>query len=316
MDVPMIAVLPVDGRDPRASQLEGVPVPQHSGFIASLISGDYVFVAGQMPNNEDMTGIAKPAYRPPNAVWNGTDIRLQAQFLIASRLSRALEAGGSSLRNAVKAQVYLTSIDDLPEFMDVWNGHFGEHPCALTVVATKGLALPGSILEINIFGVREGKDQKQIIDPGDRACAAWAAAVRAGDLLCLSALCAADAQNSDASGFQRRRECFGAPPSVRCARSLRRPADLLTPRGRRWTIFCASAISWATSTWFIRRCVSGRSARGRAHSLRRGAHAGGNAGPGPEHGRGHVGLCPVNVAVKLRDTSNARLLLPSRTRQP
>ena len=95
------------------------------------------FVAGQMPNNEEMTGIAKPAYRAPNAVWNGTDIRLQTEFLISSRLKPALEAGGSSLRNAVKAQVYLTNIEDLPEFMDVWNGHFGDHPCALTVVATK-----------------------------------------------------------------------------------------------------------------------------------------------------------------------------------
>ena len=86
MDVSMIAVLPGGDRAPKPAQPEGVPVPQHSGFIASLISGDYVFVAGQMPNNDEMTGIAKPAYRPPNALWNGTDIRLQTEFLITSRL--------------------------------------------------------------------------------------------------------------------------------------------------------------------------------------------------------------------------------------
>jgi len=143
--VSMIAVLPGGGREPRPAQPEGVPVPKHSGFIASLVCGDYVFVAGQMPNNDDMTGIAKPAYRPPNAVWNGTDIRLQTEFLITSRLKPALEAGGSSLENAIKAQCYLTNINDLPEFLDVWNSHFGEHPCALTVVATKGLALLESI---------------------------------------------------------------------------------------------------------------------------------------------------------------------------
>ena len=153
MDVSMIAVLPGGDRAPKPAQPEGVPVPQHSGFIASLVSGDYVFVAGQMPNNDEMTGIAKPAYRPPNALWNGTDIRLQTEFLITSRLKPALEAGGSSLKNAIKAQVYLTNINDLPEFLDVWNGHFGDDPCALTVVATKGLALVESILEINI---REG----------------------------------------------------------------------------------------------------------------------------------------------------------------
>jgi enamine deaminase RidA (YjgF/YER057c/UK114 family) len=214
MDVSMIAVLPGGGREPRPAQPEGVPVPQHSGFIASLISGDYVFVAGQMPNNEEMTGLAKPAYRPPNAVWNGTDIRLQTEFLISSRLKPALEAGGSSLANAVKAQVYLTNIDDLPEFLDVWNGHFGDNPCALTVVATKGLALLESIIEINIFGLRNGAaTKKQIVEHApSQHMRLGPAAVRAGDLLCLSALYAADADGAiaparDAAGLRY----FGAP---------------------------------------------------------------------------------------------------------
>ena len=214
MDVSMIAVLPGGGREPRPAQPDGVPVPQHSGFIASLIAGDYVFVAGQMPNNEEMTGIAKPAYRPPNAVWNGTDIRLQSEFLITSRLKPALEAGGSSLRNAIKAQVYLTNINDLPEFLDVWNSHFGEHPCALTVVATKGLALLESILEINIFGVRDGgKTKKEIIEhKASQHMRLGPAAVRAGDLLCLSGLYAA---NADGAIPQARSTAglkyFGAP---------------------------------------------------------------------------------------------------------
>src|SRR5438067_2307375 len=39
MDVSMVAVLPGDGREPRAARPQGVPVPQHSGFIASLVSG-------------------------------------------------------------------------------------------------------------------------------------------------------------------------------------------------------------------------------------------------------------------------------------
>jgi len=194
MNVSMLAVLPGAGREPKPARPEGVPVPQHSGFIASLVSGDYVFVAGQMPNNEAMTGLDPKAYRPPNAVWNGTDIRLQAEFLITGRLKPALEAGGSSLRNAIKAQAYLTDINDLPEFLDVWNGHFGESPCALTVVATKGLALTESKIEINIFGVRDGGAvRKEIIaHKGSAPMRLGPAAVRAGDLLCLSALYAAD----------------------------------------------------------------------------------------------------------------------------
>src|SRR5215469_15911063 len=75
VNLSMLAVLPGAGRELKPAHAQGVPVPQHSGFIPSLSCGDYVFVAGQMPNNEAMTGLAQKAYRPPNAVWNGTDIR-------------------------------------------------------------------------------------------------------------------------------------------------------------------------------------------------------------------------------------------------
>ena len=131
VDLSMLAVLPGEGREPQPARAGGVPVPQHSGFIPSLVCGDYVFVAGQMPNNEAMTALEPAAYRAPNAVWNGTDIRLQSEFIITGRLKPALEAGGSSLANAIKAQVYLTDINDLPEFMDVWNGYFGANLCAM-----------------------------------------------------------------------------------------------------------------------------------------------------------------------------------------
>jgi enamine deaminase RidA (YjgF/YER057c/UK114 family) len=209
MDVSWLAVIPGEGREPKIGRPEGVPVPQHSGFNVTLVSGDYVFVAGQMPNNEAMTGIEPAAYRPPNAIWNGTDIRLQTEFLISSRLKPALEAGGSSLKNAIKAQVYLTKIEDLPEFMDVWNSHFGQSPCALTVVATKGLALLESIIEINILGLRDaGSTKKEIIDhKASSAMRLGPAAVRAGDLLCLSALYAADEN--------------GALPEIRAAAGLK-----------------------------------------------------------------------------------------------
>ena len=201
MNISMIAVASGGTWTPKAADPQGVPVPKHSGFTASLVYGDYVFVAGQMPNNEAMTGLHPKAYRPPSALWNGTDIRLQTEFLISGRLKPALAAGGSSLFNAVAAHVYLTDIDDLPEFLDVWQAHFEANPCALTVIATKGLALKEAKVEINVFGVRDGGGtKKQIIEhPPSRPMRLGPAAVRAGDLLCLSALYAADEDGALAS---------------------------------------------------------------------------------------------------------------------
>jgi len=229
VNLSMLAVLPGAGREPRPAHAQGVPVPQHSGFIPSLSCGDYVFVAGQMPNNEAMTGLAQKAYRPPNAVWNGTDIRLQTEFLITDRLKPALEAGGSSIKNAIKAQVYLTNINDLPEFMDVWNSHFGENPCALTVVATKGLALLESIIEINIFGVRDnGKIKKQIIEHDEsNPMRLGPAAVRAGELLCLSALYAADGNGAIAEAIASAGLGYLGVPVQHQMRAILKAADAI-----------------------------------------------------------------------------------------
>jgi enamine deaminase RidA (YjgF/YER057c/UK114 family) len=209
-------------------------VPPHSGFIPSLIVGDYCFVAGQMPNNVEMNGLEPPAYRAPNALWNGTDIRLQAEFLITGRLKPALEAGGSSLENAIKAQVYLANIEDLPEFMDVWNGHFAASPCALTVVPTSVLGLTESIIEVNIFGVRKGaKTRKEIIEhKPSEAMRLGPAAVRAGDLLCLSALYAADDNGTLPSSTRAASlRYFGAPVSHQMRAILDAASEICTAGG-------------------------------------------------------------------------------------
>src|SRR5262249_59826664 len=96
--------------------------------------------------------------------------------------------------------------------MDVWNGYFGANPCALTVVATKGLALLESKIEINIFGVRDaGKIRKEIIEhKPSQAMRLGPAAVRAGDLLCLSALYAPD-ENAALAGAPAGPRYFGPP---------------------------------------------------------------------------------------------------------
>jgi enamine deaminase RidA (YjgF/YER057c/UK114 family) len=195
LEVSLVATLPGYGMEPRRAIPVDVPVPQHSGFAAAISAGDYVFVAGQMANNEALTELAPAAFRPSKAIWNGTDIRLQTEFLITSRLKPSLEAAGSSLADAVKAQVYLTDMADLPNFMDVWNRHFGDNSCALTVVATSGLGFSDAIIEINLMALRSnGATRKSVIEhPASAAMRLGPAAVKAGDLVLLSGLFAADA---------------------------------------------------------------------------------------------------------------------------
>ncbi len=194
MDVSLMAVRKDGGRKPVRAQPKDVPVPEFSGFVPAISVGDYVFVAGQMANDASMDRLDPRATKPAVALWNGTEIRLQTDFLIRHRLKPALEAAGSSLGNAIKAQVYLSDIADAADFLDVWNAHFGANPCALSIVPTSGFGFSNGIIEINILGVRDdGAIRKEIIaEDLPRGAAFGPAAVRAGDLLCLSALVAAD----------------------------------------------------------------------------------------------------------------------------
>jgi enamine deaminase RidA (YjgF/YER057c/UK114 family) len=190
----LLAVAPGGGREPRRVVTPQVTAPVWSGFAPAVTSGDFVFVAGQMARGAD--GNADPkAHVPPVSLWGGYEIRRQTEYLIREKFIPALQAAGSSLGNAVKAQVYLRDIDDTAHFLDVWNSHFGARTCALTIVPTKDFGLVPGNIEINLVAVTDGgKTKKQVVDgciPAEMTFGA--AAVRAGDLLFCSGLMAVDA---------------------------------------------------------------------------------------------------------------------------
>jgi len=171
-----------------------VTAPTWSGFVPAVSAGDFVFVAGQMARGAD--GNPDPrAHVAGHSRWGGYEIRRQTEYLIREKFIPALAAAGSSLGNAVKAQVYLSDIDDTPHFLDVWNSHFGARTCALSVVPATSFGLVPGIIEINLVAVTDkGATRKQVIDgciPAEMTFGA--AAVRAGDLLFVSGMMAVDA---------------------------------------------------------------------------------------------------------------------------
>ncbi len=194
----MLAVVPGDGREiHRVKESDQVESPFFSGFAPAITCGDYVFVAGQMANAPDWS-LDPRAHVADPALWAGYEIRKQAEFIITERILPALAAAGSSVGNVVKAQVYLTNIDDFPHFVEVWNELVGARQCALSVVPCSQLAIIEGTIEINVLALVDGgATKKQIIDPGIPATAAYGApAVRAGDLLLFSALMAAPEDHS------------------------------------------------------------------------------------------------------------------------
>jgi enamine deaminase RidA (YjgF/YER057c/UK114 family) len=178
------------GYDIRKIHPPGVASAPTSGFVPAVVCDEFVFVAGQMAHNPGQ-GLDPRAHVPEHSAWAGIEIRKQTEFLIEHKLKPALEAAGSSLERSVKAQIYLARIEDLPDFLDVWNRHYETIPCALTVVPTKSFATIGGIIEINLIALTNvARREKQVITADVPGMTAFGPCVRVGEFLLPSGLMA------------------------------------------------------------------------------------------------------------------------------
>jgi enamine deaminase RidA (YjgF/YER057c/UK114 family) len=186
----LIAVVPSPEYEIRKVYPKDVTTSASSGFVPAVVCNDFVFVAGQMASAPEH-GLDPRAHVPDHSLWAGTEIRKQAEFIIQERLKPALEAAGSSLEHSVKAQIYLRNVADFPDFIDVWSQYYRDIPCALTVVPTKGFAMVGGILEINLMALTNGgKHKKEVVTADIPAMAAYGPCIKAGEFLLPSGLMA------------------------------------------------------------------------------------------------------------------------------
>jgi enamine deaminase RidA (YjgF/YER057c/UK114 family) len=184
----LIAVIPSPEYEIRKVYPDRVTASASSGFAPAVVCSDFVFVAGQMASGREH-GLDPRAHVPDHSLWAGTEIRKQTEFIIQERLQPALEAAASSLEHSVKAQVYLKNAADIPDFIDVWTQHYRDIPCALTVVPTKGFAMVGGIIEINLIALTHGaKREKQVIAADIPQMATYGPCIRTGEFLLPSGL--------------------------------------------------------------------------------------------------------------------------------
>jgi enamine deaminase RidA (YjgF/YER057c/UK114 family) len=172
----------------RQIQPSGVTSPIWSGYAPAVVCDEFVFVAGQMASGGER-GLDPAAHVPDHARWGGSEVCKQAEFIIRERLAPALAAAGSSLGQALKAQVYLGNTNGFGDFLEVWDEHFREIPCALTVVPTKSFGTVGGIVEINLLALTDdARRKKEVVAADIPAMAAFGPCVKAGEFLLPSGL--------------------------------------------------------------------------------------------------------------------------------
>jgi len=110
--------------------------------------GGHVFAAGQIASDYQ-TGVPAEARKRQGFPFYGSDIELQTQYILEN-LKKTFEAAGSSLDHVVKAQVFLTDLDNFHGFDTVWKRYFKQPPPRTTVGCT-GLLVKDTLVEIDLI---------------------------------------------------------------------------------------------------------------------------------------------------------------------
>ncbi|HEY1365305.1 MAG TPA: RidA family protein [Xanthobacteraceae bacterium] len=173
--------------------LPASPGPPFKPAPHGIVGGDFIFVTGQIAHGFDEAGMAAEARLDPET-WYGSPIKRQADVVLA-RCARVLGHVGASLREVVRADVYLNDMDDRFELEEVWRRHFPSDPPARTYIPTVRLGARSCIVEVNMIALKPGSGlRKEVITAPDVPLPDLhhPHAVRAGGLLFVSGLCATD----------------------------------------------------------------------------------------------------------------------------
>jgi enamine deaminase RidA (YjgF/YER057c/UK114 family) len=127
----------------------GAPQPL-ANYTEAFNVGGLVFAAGQLAS-DFKSGVPEEARRNPSFPYYNSDIKLQTRFVLEN-LKKTFEAAGSSLDNVVKAQVFLTDLNNFNGFDEVWKEYF-KVPPPRTTIGTTGLLVRDTLVEIDLIGV-------------------------------------------------------------------------------------------------------------------------------------------------------------------
>lgn len=213
MDVQVLAATVDSGYEVQKAAAGGLNVPATSGYAPFVRAGDLIFVAGQLAR-DGSGNLAAEAQVPAGQSWNGTRIQLETDYLVNKRLEPALKAAGSNLGLVLKAQVYLSHDEDLPDFWTSWSRAFGARVPPTTVVPVKHPAFGTSsaTIEVNLVaahasaasGVRDIECDVELIWPDMIPARAFDGLLFVAGLMGIAdgGVCAGGAVDADAPYYQ------------------------------------------------------------------------------------------------------------------
>lgn len=174
------------------------------GHAAGLTHGDWVFLAAQSAVDWKKGSIAKSAQVNSN-LWFGDTVGQQVDHVL-EKLSKVAAAAGTSLEQAVKADVYIGDPQDFAAMDRAWKRWFPNNPPARVVIPYMGMGADESRVEVALTLLSDkAKLKKTTIETSDapKPLGHEPQAVKAGDLLFFSTQMASDSSGKLADGMIR-----------------------------------------------------------------------------------------------------------------
>lgn len=198
-EIDLVALIPEPGEALQVLNPASLPPALPAGLDGPPLhhygvrSGPWLFTSGMLATDFE-SAISPEAKTTATFPYYGENGRLQTAWIL-QRLEAVLAAGGATLRDVVKAEVYLTDLKDFFRLDEVWKEYFPIDPPARTTVPVKDLGIPGARIAINLIAFLPGPGQIRRTIHTDAAPTPLAhepQAVQAGPLLFFSQQMATD----------------------------------------------------------------------------------------------------------------------------
>jgi reactive intermediate/imine deaminase len=135
------------------------PAPM-AHYCQGVLAGDTLYAAGQIASDY-RTGVPPEARRDPAFPYYASDIERQTRYVLTN-IRSVYEAAGLDFADTVKAQVFLTDLDDFAHFNRVWREFFPSAP-PRTSVRIGALLVPGCRVEVDLTAVNR-RVARQVIE--------------------------------------------------------------------------------------------------------------------------------------------------------
>jgi reactive intermediate/imine deaminase len=190
VEIDLVGVRP--GVERRVIAGVATPTPM-AHYCQGVVVGDTLYAAGQIASDY-RTGVPPQARRDPAFPYYASDIERQTRYVLTN-IASVYQAAGCGFSDTVKAQVFLTDLDDFVHFNAVWREFFPTPP-PRTTVQIGALLVPGCRIEIDQTAVHK-RVPRQVIRTSDSPTpqAHYSQALLAGETLYVAGQLAAHPDN-------------------------------------------------------------------------------------------------------------------------